>query len=124
LQTASESFQVALNHLPRVQTSWDDPLDWTILSTFSFYCLEACVVAAVLHSGRSRPRHHQQKVQEAKHLSVAHGLPDVSHLLVDLNDMRKHVAYGDIGAPENLDPQDVANDVEEYVEAVRRLLAR
>jgi len=38
--------------------------------------------------------------------------------------MRKHVAYGDIGSPGNLDPQDVANDVEEYVEAVKRLLAQ
>lgn len=99
-------------------------MDWTILSTFSFYRLEACVVAAVLHLGRPRPRHHQLKVQEARHLSAAHGLPDVSDLLVDLNDMRKHVAYGDIGSPGNLDPQDVANDVEEYVEAVKRLLAQ
>ncbi|MCY3960334.1 MAG: hypothetical protein OXG34_01520, partial [bacterium] len=70
-----------------------------------------------------RPRSHQQKVQEARHISTAHGLPDVSDLLVDLNNMRKHEVYGDIDPPENLDPQDVASDVEEYVEAVKRLLA-
>lgn len=98
-------------------------MDWADLSLYGFYCLEACVVAAAIHLGRSRPRHHQQKVQEARHISVAHGLPDVSDLLIDLNGMRKHVAYGDIGAPGNLDPQDVASEVEEYVEAVKRLLA-
>lgn len=97
-------------------------MDWAILSTFGFYCIEACVVAAALHLGLPRPGSHHHKVQAAKELASAHGLPDVSDLLVDLNGMRKHVAYGDVGAPGNLDPQDVASDVEEFVEAVKRLL--
>jgi len=45
-------------------------------------------------------------------------------LLVDLNNKRKHEAYGDIDPPENLDPQDVAAEIDEYVEAVNRFLAR
>ena len=91
---------------------------------FGLYCLEACVVAAVLHLGGPRPRNHQKKAQEAQRLSTAHGLPDVSDLLVDLNNMRKHEAYGDIVPPGNLDPQDVAEAVENYFEAVNGLTSR
>ncbi|MCY4134945.1 MAG: hypothetical protein OXG30_08535 [bacterium] len=73
--------------------------------------------------GLPRPGSHPRKEQEARQLASVHGLPDVGDLLIDLNNMRKHKAYGDIGPPGNLDPQDVANDVEEYVEAVKRLLS-
>ncbi len=52
-----------------------------------------------------------------------HSLPDVGDLLVDLNNMRKHEAYGDIDPPENLDAQDVAAKIDEYVEAVSRFIS-
>jgi len=55
-------------------------------------------------------------------LHEEHELPNVSGLLVDLNLARKSWAYGDVEPPE-LDPEDVANDIEEYVEAVTALLA-
>ena len=48
-QTASESFQLALKHHERALVAAIEPIDWTDLSTFGFYCLEACVVASVLH---------------------------------------------------------------------------
>ena len=122
MQTAAESFQIAQNHLERVKTSWDDPVDWGILAPYGFYCLEACVVAVALHLGLPRPSSHPKKVQEARQFASVHGLPDVGDLLIDLNNMRKHEAYGDIDPPENLDPQDVATEIDEYVEAVNRLL--
>ncbi len=122
MQTAAESFQIALNHRERVLASWDDPTDWAILATFGFYCLEACVAAVALHLGMPRPNTHPKKVQEARQFASVHGLPDVGDLLVDLNNMRKHEAYGDIDPPENLDPQDVATEIDEYVEAVNRFL--
>ena len=71
-QTAQDSFQLARSHLQRVQTSWNDPTDWTILSTFGFYCLEA---------------------------------------------------YGDTPPPSGLDAEDVAIEIEEYVDSVSGLLA-
>lgn len=124
MQTEAEAIRIAQSHLERVQASWDDPVDWAILSMFGLYCLEACVVAAALHLGGPRPGSHLKKGQEAQRLSAVHGLPDVSDLLVDLNNMRKHEAYGDIVPPGNLDPQDVASEVEEYFEAVKRLLTQ
>ena len=44
-------------------------------------------------------------------------------LLIDLNNMRKHAAYGDTDPPDDLDPQDVATEIEQYVDSVRGFLA-
>ena len=60
----------------------------------------------------------------AELLSEGHGLPYIDGLLVDLNDKRKHEAYGDIDPPEDLHAEEIATAVEEYVEAIRELLAR
>lgn len=51
------------------------------------------------------------------------GLPDIEQLLRDLNDARKCAAYGDIPAPE-LNAEDVASEIERYVDAVTELLAK
>ncbi len=122
-QTPDDSFQLALSHLKRVQTSWAEP-DWADLSSYGLYCLEACIVAAALDLDRARPRSHRTKVDMAELLHADHGLPDIGGLLVDLNEVRKREAYGDIDAPEDMAPEETAAAVEEYVDAVRRLLAR
>ena len=123
-QTALESLEVARRHLPRVQVAGFPPVDWADLSLYGFYCLEACVVAAALHLGRTRPKNsHPEKAAEARRLAAAHGLPDVGDLLVDLNDRRKFESYGDSDPPEgDLDGEDVAADIEHYFDAVERLL--
>ncbi len=122
-QTAEDSLLLALSHLERVQFSWDDPTDWTDLSTYGFYCLEACIVAAALHLGRKRPRNHREKGRAAQYLANEHNLPNIDELLVDLNEMRKHEAYGDTEPPGDLDPEHVATVIEGYVQSVRELLA-
>ena len=122
-QTAQDSFQLARSHLQRVRTSWDDPTDWTILATFGFYCLEACVVAAALHLGWPRPGGHQEKENAAYRLSTNHSLPDVMDLLRDLHEIQKYEAYGDTPPPASLDAEQVAIAIEEYVDSVSRLLA-
>ncbi len=123
-QTVAGSLQLALSHLQRVQASWDDPTDWTDLSTFGFYCLEACVVAATLHLERRRPRNHPDKAREARRLATEYNLPDIGDLLVDLNDMRKHEAYGDVDPPDDLHAKEIATAIEEYVEAMREFITR
>ncbi|MCI0453339.1 MAG: hypothetical protein L0Z51_13340 [Candidatus Latescibacteria bacterium] len=44
-------------------------------------------------------------------------------LLRDLNETRKSEAYGDVVAP-TLDAEDVAREIEEYVEAVKTFVGR
>ena len=123
-QTAREALEVARRHLEKVDDAWWEP-DWADLALYGFYCLEACVVAAVLHLGLPRTkRTHPAKVERARQLAAAHGLPDIDDLLVDLNDRRKFEAYGDIELPEDedLDAQDVAAEIRAYFEAVEAML--
>ncbi|MGD0228928.1 MAG: hypothetical protein ABSC19_01050 [Syntrophorhabdales bacterium] len=123
MSTASEKLEIARGHLDKVQAAWDEPTDWSDLSIYGFYCLEAAVEAAVLHFGLTTSKKHWEKADNALRLNKMCGLPDVSGLLRDLNDARKATAYGDIQAPD-LDAEDIATEIEEYVNAVAALLAR
>ena len=64
---------------------------------------------------------HWARVEAAETLHQQHGLEHVSELLRDLNETRKSEAYGDVVAPE-LDPEDVASQVESYIDSVAQLL--
>jgi len=86
--------ELAERHLGRVQNSWDPP-DWSDLSTYGLYCLEALVRAAMLHINKQPSTNHWRKVQEAEMLHEDYGLPDISELMRELNSARKANAYGD-----------------------------
>ena len=66
---------------------------------------------------------HWEKADLAGELHQKHGLPDIEQLLRDLNDARKSAAYGDIPAPD-LNAEDVASEIERYVDAVAGLVER
>ena len=118
---AAKSLSYARQHLARVLDAWDDPVDWADLTIYGFYCLEAAIVAAALHAGLRFKRSHSGKAGAARKLSQSHDLQDVSDFLWDLNAARKASAYGDVDSPD-LDPEDVARELEEYVDAVSALL--
>lgn len=90
---------------------------------YGFYSLENAVSAAATHANIGFRRSHSGKADAARELASRHGLPDVSSLLGQLNDARKSVAYGDIVMP-HLDAEDVAIQIEEYVDAVEVFLGR
>ena len=92
------------------------------LFIYGFYCLEAAVAAAAEHQGWNLERTHPAKSRAAKRLSQDHGLPDVSQLLVTLNDARKSEAYGDVERPPGLSPEDIAAEVEAFVDSVAELI--
>jgi hypothetical protein len=114
---------LARRHLKRVQNAWDDPTDWDNLSLYGFYCLEAAVEAAAARVAIKTSRKHWEKADIARELHTKHGLPDIEQLLRDLNDARKSAAYGDIPAPD-LNAEDVASEIEKYVDAVADLVER
>jgi hypothetical protein len=62
-------------------------------------------------------------VEAAKTLHDQHRLPDVSVLLRDLNETRKSEAYGDVQTPE-LDAEDVASEIELFIESVGQILEK
>lgn len=119
---ARGQLELAKKHLSRVQHAWDPP-DWADLALYGFYCLENAVVAAALHTGTPVQKTHPSKAAAASQLANTHGLPDVSNVLVQLNDARKSEAYGDVVKPD-LDPEDLVTEIEEYITAVEALLAK
>ena len=66
---------------------------------------------------------HGSKADVVRELAAREGLPDVSSLMHDLNEVRKSEAYGDVASPPTLDPEDTVREVEEYVVAVDALFA-
>ncbi len=118
---AGNSLECARKHMERVQSAWEDPVDWLDLSIYGFYCLEAAVVAAALHVGIKIKRSHPGKVEAAKQLALSHNLPDVSDFIWELNSARKSKAYGDVDFPD-LNAEDVAARIEHFLDAVSSLL--
>jgi hypothetical protein len=118
---AQTKLELARRHLKRVLAAWDDPTDWDDLSLYGFFCLEAAIESAALQFRMTTSKKHWERADVADELHQKRGLPDIGQLLRDLNDARKSAAYGDVPAPD-LDAEDVASDIERYVDAVARLL--
>lgn len=116
MAAGSRKLKLARKHLDRVLAAWHMP-DWDDLSLYGFYCLEAAVEAAALHFEFRTSKKHWEKVDLASALHKKHGLPDVSELLRDLNEARKSAAYDDVERPD-LEAEDIAIQIEQYVEAV------
>ena len=123
MTVADDKLTLARRHLERVQVAWCDPTDWADLSIYGFYALEAAVDAACLHVGFNTARRHPARAKAAAALASRHGLPDVSELLRDLNEVRKHQSYGDVDAPE-LSAEETAATVEAYVGSVAALIVQ
>lgn len=121
--TAAEYLKLARAHLKRAQVAATDPVDWTDLSTYGLYCLEAAVMAAASRVGMGVVKSHAAKADAAVQLARKHKLPDISGLLPDLNTSRKAHAYGDTEAPD-LDAEDISIELEEFVDAVAELIKK
>lgn len=120
---AEDKLALAKRHLERVQVAWLDPTDWADLSIYGFYSLEAAIDAACLHVGFDTAKHHAARADAATALASGHGLPDVSELLRDLNEGRKHQGYGDVDPPE-MSAEETAAALEAYVESVAALVVQ
>jgi hypothetical protein len=119
----TEHLEVATRHLARVQ-AWDDPTDWSDLTTYGFYCVEACVQAAASAAGLAADKKtHWDKQDLAETLSKDFQLPDVARLLGTLNKGRKATAYGDTDFEyEEYNAEDLASEIEQYHTAVTTFL--
>lgn len=119
---ANENLDLARRHLERVQAAMrESPPGWADLATYGFYCLEAAVVAAANHFNWSIKPSHPDKAQAAQRLSREKEFPDIYDLLLELNDARKSIAYGDLPFPP-LKAEDVVGEIEQYVSQVEKLI--
>jgi hypothetical protein len=118
----AERLELAREQLSRAQVAAFEPEDWAELSIWAFYALENAVIVAADHFHVSWERSHPSKVTVAQELHRSHGLPDVSSLLIELNELRKSEAYGEVQPHRSLAAEDVVIEVEGFIDAVARLL--
>lgn len=121
--TSAEYLSIAREHLKRVQAAWGDPTDWADLGIYGLYCVEAAVMAAATHLRWPVSKIHTAKQDIARRLTTERHLPEISERMSQLNDTRKAIGYGDVERPD-LDAEEVATQIEEFVEAVARLLKK
>jgi hypothetical protein len=55
-------------------------------------------------------------------LASDHGLPAVTQLLTDLNSLRKSEAYGESAPSDSRSAEDIAIEIETYLDAVAELV--
>lgn len=117
-QPALQALELAEQHLQRVLSASAGGPDWANLTMYGLYAVEAAVEASSLHFQLPFRPTHPDKAAIAEVLHAQHGLPDVSDLLPILNDARKAEGYGDVEFPDDLDADEVASQIEAFVEAV------
>ena len=118
---AQAHLDLAKRHLEKVRAAWDEPTDWADLAIYGFYCLEQAVMAAATQYRLRGGKQHRDRVQLANRLHKNKGLPDAGKLLTDLHNAQKYASYGDVRPP-RLVAEDVAREIEEYVEAVAKII--
>lgn len=118
LTTTDDKLDLARQQLAKVQVAAWDPVDWLDVSLYGFYALENAVAAAADHAGIHWKQTHPSKVDASVELTQGHGLPDIAELLRDLNAIRKSSAYGEYLAPHGRSAEEIASEVEGYIDAV------
>jgi len=117
LRTAREQWSQAAVH------SWE-PADPAECITKSFYSFENALSAALIATGRKETTRHYEKADLAAKL-VADGIlnTNIRKRLVELNDLRKDVQYGEPGAQlANTDLDDVVSELEAFLDEVESVI--
>lgn len=123
ISEARAALERAKSQLERVQAFWDPP-DHVQAVTWAFYAYENAVVAVAEAKGIRWAKNHSKKARLASQL-VQQGIlsTDVHDRLVELNDLRKDVAYGEPGRElQRLDLEDLVNELEDFVNEVERVV--
>ena len=118
--------------MARARAQWDratvdswEPRDPAECVTKCFYSYENALVAAATALGTVWTKKHYEKAALAKRLFEQNKLKtDVSDLLVELNELRKDVSYGDPGQElSEVNLEDLVSQLELFLDEVRELVA-
>ncbi|HVM34013.1 MAG TPA: hypothetical protein VM784_01580 [Actinomycetota bacterium] len=112
----------AREQLAKVQTAWLEPTDWSDLTVYGMYACENAVVAAANILRIKVKKSHWDKVAVAHELHEKHGLPDITALLEELNELRKGFSYGEVTAEPTMPAEEIAAEIENFMHAVAALL--
>jgi uncharacterized protein YutE (UPF0331/DUF86 family) len=123
IKEARSKLKLAKSQLERVcaAASAEDPEEAV---TWAFYAYENAVVAVAEKEQMPWKKTHISKQDVAATLHRRHVLSrDVSDTLSDLNELRKDVAYGEVGQDlEAVDLEDLCVELEEFVNEVADLV--
>ncbi len=125
LPEARKALTKARSQLERVQVAGFDPPDPVEAVTFGFYAYENAVVAAAEAKGIKWTKNHYEKAKLARKLcDDAILATNVEDRLLQLNDLRKDVAYGEPGPElEEVDLEDLASDLEQFIDEVEGVIS-
>jgi hypothetical protein len=130
-KSKKERLKDANSHLARARDQWEgavsdswapeEPADCV---TKCFYSYENALVAAATALGTTWTKKHYEKADLAKRLFTQHKLKiDISRTLVELNELRKDVSYGDPGeALSDVDLEDLVTQLERFLNEVGELV--
>jgi len=124
VREARAALKRAKSQLERVQVAWWDPPDPVEAVTWAFYAYENAIVAVAEAKSIRWEKSHAAKARLAGQF-VQQGIlsTDVEDRLIELNDLRKDVAYGESGPElEELDLEDLAIKLEEFLEEVEQVI--
>lgn len=124
LKQARDALKRAKSQLERVQTASWSPEDPIEAVTFAFYAYENAVVAVAEAKGAKWTKNHYEKARLAGRF-VKQGIlsTNVEERLLELNRLRKDVAYGEPGQElEQLDLEDLATELEEFIDEVEKVV--
>lgn len=114
--------ELAREQLAKVQVAWLDPTDWSDLTTWGMHAIENAAMAAADHVGIPWKKTHWDKASVGTQLHQNHGLPDIAQLLEELNELRKGFNYGELTIKPTMAAKDIAQEVEDYIDAVAEFL--
>lgn len=118
-------------HLARARNQWDraavdswEPADPAECVTKCFYSYENAVVAAATALGTAWTKKHYEKAALAKKLFEQNKIKtDISDRLVELNELRKDVSYGDPGEElSEVDLEDLVSELESFLDEIDELV--
>jgi len=117
---AVEALKRAQSQLERVQTAWYDPADAEEAVTWAFYAFENAVVAVAEKANIKWEKTHWNKLDVADKIHAkGYVSTNVRERLVELNELRKDVAYGEPGPDlAALDLEDLVTELEEFINEV------
>jgi uncharacterized protein (UPF0332 family) len=118
LKAANEQMGQAAVH------SWE-PAEPAECVTKCFYAFENALTAAALAVGQKTSTKHYEKAKLATQLTKKGILKtDVSDRLIELNDLRKDVQYGEPGqALANADLEDILAELQAFLDEVEQIVA-
>ena len=124
LPEARRALKRARRQLARVQVAWIEPADPTAAVTFAFYAYENAVVAVAEARAIKWTKVHHEKANLARKLFNQGILAtNAEERLLELNDLRKDVAYDEPGPElEQVDLEDLARDLELFIDEVEGVI--